>query len=209
MATKPVAKPAAPQFCVHPTTAAAEFRSLAEIFRRFAADPKNVSGAASWELGIESRAQAETLLIRAFHRGFLPAWPGLAESVERFENPPPRPPGVQSWTCPTVWGDVFGLNKIPMRLTDEGPVVVGDTHGGILPTMFPEVFPGNAVGDRNRGCDPEVARWDHFAVCCELLARVIEGQNAPAETMTVPLSKKEIAAIFHVGKNSHRSRPLG
>jgi hypothetical protein len=154
-----------------------KFRALAETFRRAASDPpREKHGWPALALA-QSEKEAGALVMRAFRRGWLPKWDGLPELVEWVENPPEPDLKAQCHIIPcegNLFSELCGLNQIPVFNTGRELKVTGDTCGGILPKLYPDVFRGRPFVEHEPGEYRWKADCDHKAACCGLLARIIE-----------------------------------
>ena len=119
---------------------AARFRQLADQYEKIA-NPLEQSCTAIDE-------NAGKLTIAAFHRGYLSDVPSLGDLVEWVENPPspfPLDPQAKSAPCASnLFRELCGNHIIPGKKQPEGywRIHSDRTHGGIMPSVFPDILPG-------------------------------------------------------------------
>ena len=157
---------------------AARFRQLADQYEKIA-NPLEQSCTAIDE-------NAGKLTIAAFHRGYLSDVPSLGDLVEWVENPPspfPLDPQAELPPCASnLFRELCGNHIIPGKKQPEGywRIHSDRTHGGIMPSVFPDILPGLKY------CVPgeDIERRKQRALVCRWLATKIESSLQKLPTTT-------------------------
>jgi hypothetical protein len=167
---------------------------IAEQFRQLASEYEAVTHPMV-EYGLDDRAGK--LTIAAFHRGYLADVPGLASWIEWVEKPPEHPSDGRCWLVPcasNLFGQLCGNHLLDGQKQADGTwkIISDKSHGGILPSIYPDLLPGHRVG-----AQPEaVGRDKQRAVICRWLAaevertRIIDSVGSQAKLSPAELAKK-------------------
>lgn len=172
-----------------------EFRAMAEQFDACADGfGKRAYSRAAAVSEIQLQDEAGILLIDCARRGWLHMIPGLEEILRWLDgkdsvvSPPRAATLVRS--PGNVFGELVGGNRVKVMNVAGNCEVIGDPEGGLLPALYPALFPperyfraaagavGEEVGDFHRL--EAVSRYKRKAKACHILADLLSSvRTAP------------------------------
>lgn len=174
-----------------------EFRSLAGRFEGMA----RKFGGRSWAkadavAAIQSDAEAGVLLVDCARRGWLPMVPGLEELLAWLDD---RSSGqdhgraVALVRCPAnVFSELVGGARAEVRNDGGKLTLTSDPKGGLLPEMFPSLFPPVCYLRASAGASgteanellrlDELSRYERRAKACHILADLLTSRRSEDRT---------------------------